>query len=609
MVRRRWSSGRESGQVLILFALFSVVLVGAMALAADAGFLLVKRREVQGAADAAAVAAARAALDGASGGVMTDTANVYVDLNAELDNGQVTVSNPPASGRYAGNADYVQVTVTTEVPKFFLGVLYTGDWEVQASAVAGIQTEGYSTGLLALNSGAGGIRTSGGTTITVNNASIVSNYNIRTTGNTTLTASEYIVANDGFNTSGSTTFTAGKGTNPSAPEIPDPLADLIDPPTLPPFPGNTVPTASGSNQSCYSKPGWWPPPGAADFLGTPGTYSNCTISIAGNGEPTPYVFPTGQYRFTNGARITTNYHTVRIAGGIWNFSGNNGGISVGGSTPNFEMGQGRYSFTNRATLSIGGNAPNNNLGSGGTTPSSSTFYFDSTASLEAGGSNNVTIYPGTYIFDGGTGLSMSGDNSLTFQPGTYEFWFNNGADMSFSGSSRIVTVGNVYVKMYFYGTSSNPSNLQMSGNTSFNIPPGEYYFDRGQMRNTGSTLISGDSVFLYFTNGGYLHSTGSAGFQFTAPTTTIYPGYYPGVYIYSDRSNTATFQWHGTTNSNSRGIIYLPSSRLTMGGASNAKVWTGQLIVDSLETSGNTSFTVNYEEYVATEIPMVYLVE
>lgn len=340
-----------------------------------------------------------------------------------------------------------------------------------------------------------------------------------------------------------------------------------------------------------------------------GTWSGSGYSIAGVSSGGPVRFPSGNYTFQNGAKITTNYPNTIIEGGVWNFKGSGSGLDIGNSTPRFEMGEGEYSFTNGASFSISGSAQDVNIGSGATEDTDNYFYFSGGGGLTTGGSNKTTIYPGTYIFDGGPGFTVSGNAELTFMPGTYEFWFRNGADFSFSGSSTINAADDATVKMYFYGSDSNPSNLDMSGYTNFNLPSGEYYFDRGQMRNSGSARIFGEEVFLYFTNGSYLHSSGMGGFGFTAPDWEIYPGYYPGVFMYSDRDNTAPFQWNGYSTAVSEGIVYLPSSPMYRSGYSYGMQWQGQLIVDSLILSGSNTTGVEYVEYVETEIPSVYLVE
>jgi hypothetical protein len=204
---------------------------------------------------------------------------------------------------------------------------------------------------------------------------------------------------------------------------------------------------------------------------------------------------------------------------------------------------------------------------------------------------------------------MHGSDQLIFKSGTYKFYFRNGASLKFSGSSRIISDAGTHVEMYFYGGARSWSDLDMSGSTSFNIPSGEYYFDHGRFLNSGSTVIKGENVFLYFKNDGYLESTGSASFSFTAPETVVYPGYYPGVFMYSDARNTATFEWHGSTASVSKGTVYLPSSPLKFGGASYGKQIEGQVIVDRLITGGSTMMGIDYVEYVETSAPAVYLTE
>jgi hypothetical protein len=237
------------------------------------------------------------------------------------------------------------------------------------------------------------------------------------------------------------------------------------------------------------------------------------------------------------------------------------------------------------------------------------FYFGGGGNFNASGSNAVTLYPGTYVFDGGNGLNFSGNSTLHFAAGQYTFYFLNGADFTFAGSARITSDPNAYARMYFYGTQNNTSDLSMSGNSNMVMPSGQYYFDRGNFTATGSSLISANNVFFYFTNGGYLRSNGMAGFAFTAPTAQLYPGYYPGVFLYSDPSNTAQFEWTGYTSAVSRGIVYLPSSPVVMSGYSNGKVFEGQFIADSFRTSGNNRTVIEYVEYIETAVPRVYLVD
>ena len=129
--RHAWQTDAFDGQVLVIFALFSMVLIGALALSIDAGFLMSERRQVQSSADAGAMAAARAVLDGKTTAIVTATGQGYGTYNASVPAGNVTVtqSAAPAGSAYAGT-NYVTVTITKNVTRIFIGAIYTGTWSV-----------------------------------------------------------------------------------------------------------------------------------------------------------------------------------------------------------------------------------------------------------------------------------------------------------------------------------------------------------------------------------------------------------------------------------------------------------------------------------------------
>ncbi len=595
---------RDRGQVMIMVAIGMVVLVGFVAVAVDVGYAMSERRQVQSAADSAAMAAAVAAMNSGGSSDIIDAAKAYGADNASVNTSDVTVNWPPTSGPHTNDKNFVQVTITKNVQRFFTGVVYRGPWKVSATATAGVVGASSDAALLALNSTSGGIKTGGSTTIKVIGGSVVSNYDINTSGSTRITADEWVNAHAGFHTSGSTTIQGGSGTNPSSDIVEDPLKDKISPPRLPTFPSDPVADVNPASQKCYTKPGWSGQK-SADYVGTPGTYT-CNIGITGSNQE--YVFPKGDYKMDNAGVSISYQYGVEFQGGTWIFDGGSG-ISVGGSSPWVKLDKGNYAFLNGATFKIGGSAPDNEFGVGGTTSTDSYFYFSGGGGISAGGSDNVTLYPGTYIFDGGSGLSFSGSSKVTFEPGTYKFYFENGAGMSFSGSSQIITDPNAYVQAWFLGSASQSSSMDMSGSTSFSIPSGEYYFDYGNFIDSGSSTISGSNVFLYFDHKSYLKSSGSAAFGFTAPTTQIYPGYYPGVFMYANSNDTQTFYWTGSTSAVSYGAVYLPSATLSMSGASSSKVMVGQLIANSFTLSGSNNTTIEYKEYVSTATPKVYLVQ
>jgi len=594
------------GQVIILFAVGSLLLVGMLALAVDVGYLLAERRQVQAAADAGALAAAHSDMMYMTVGEMRAAGKEYGAENAGVSPDDVEVNYPPTSGRFAGRADYVEVVIKKDVPRFFLGAVYSGDWSVTATAVAAIEPDGVDVALLALNPDSGGIKTGGSTYIETIGGSVVSNYTINGSGNTQIISDQHINANDGILRSGTVITNAGKGVNPNAPEVPDPLMDKISPPTLPNSPGNIVPNANiATPGECGTFPGYYNASGQYVTTGTPGLYgAGCNVTVTGDSSHGDFTFPNGKYKFTNGSGVSLGYQNrmVYIEKGTWNFVGGPG-INLNGHPTTLDMRGGEYSFTGGAGINISGNSVGNHIGGN--------FYFQGGGGIKAGGSNGVTLYPGVYVFDGGLGIDFSGNARLHFAAGNYEFWFLNGADFSFSGSATITADPGAHAKMYFYSSGSNKADWTMSGWTdaSQSIPSGEYYFDGGRIEASGSTKIRGDNVFMYFTNGAYLKSSGMAGFAFTAPTQQIYPGYYPGVFLYSDANNTAAFEWTGYTNGVSKGIIYLPSSKVVMSGYSNGKVFEGQFIADSFELSGNNKTVIQYHEYVQTAVPKVYLVD
>ncbi len=117
MARRRRAqfSGDTEGQVLILFALASFVLVGIMALALDAGYLMAERRQAQAAADSAALAGGVALMQGKSHSTVRGDAADYAGANGVSEDGgvEVVVTGDSNDGR-------VEVDVSMPVQRFLL---------------------------------------------------------------------------------------------------------------------------------------------------------------------------------------------------------------------------------------------------------------------------------------------------------------------------------------------------------------------------------------------------------------------------------------------------------------------------------------------------------
>lgn len=109
-------SKKEKGQTLVMLVLGVVGLIALTGLAIDGGAAFADRRHAQNAADNAALSAALAMVQGND---LYQAAYAITSANGYTNDGVhdvVEVHNPPVSGPYAGNNEYVQVFITSHVP-------------------------------------------------------------------------------------------------------------------------------------------------------------------------------------------------------------------------------------------------------------------------------------------------------------------------------------------------------------------------------------------------------------------------------------------------------------------------------------------------------------
>lgn len=177
--RRR---ARRTGAVVFWLLLSLGVIVGIVALSLDGGRLMQERRRAQAAADAAALAAAADLYESywtTEGRDPNGTAR-QAALNSAAAHGYandgttsvVTVNVPPQAGAFAGQPEYVEVLVRSNLQGTF-GAVITGErLPVQARAVARGRPK--KLGLIALNRFLPGTFTSAASAaITVVNAPII----------------------------------------------------------------------------------------------------------------------------------------------------------------------------------------------------------------------------------------------------------------------------------------------------------------------------------------------------------------------------------------------------------------------------------------------------
>ena len=130
---------RESGIVLVLFAILLPVLIAMMGLIIDLGHAQYRKRVMQTAADAAAFAGAhtlkRKDFTNVNSNCLYDAGkNGFDGSGGET----ITINRPPLSGDFTGDTDFVEVIITEDAPARFMSFFGTGAVEVSARGVGGV---------------------------------------------------------------------------------------------------------------------------------------------------------------------------------------------------------------------------------------------------------------------------------------------------------------------------------------------------------------------------------------------------------------------------------------------------------------------------------------
>ena len=239
----------ESGQTLIFVALALTCVLGLVGVATDVGLLFHFKRNLQIAADSAAVAGA---LQLKINTAAVSSAATAAAAKNGVSSG-VTVHNPPTSGPHSASAAYVEVIITQSEPLFFARVLGLSSMNVAARAVA---TNGASNGCMyTLSTSGTGILMNGTVNLTAATCSIIDDSSngsqaLLANGNVTLAAKSIGVVGGVTNNGGnSITPTPVTGIVP----VSNPLASLT-PPTNPGGCTSALFNGSGGtlSQGCYS---------------------------------------------------------------------------------------------------------------------------------------------------------------------------------------------------------------------------------------------------------------------------------------------------------------------------------------------------------------------
>jgi hypothetical protein len=296
----------EAGQTLITVAFSMVVLIGFMGLAVDMGYLRHVKRQMQSAADSAAIAgAAEIPFGDVTSAAKADSArNGFTDGNNGV---QVTVT--PASGR-------VEVIVSQDQPTFFMSIFRVTSVALSARAVGTLAS---SRGPLYALGGGDAINTNGDEVdVDVPKGTITDNGNLVAGGGGSIIASSIGVA--GSVSSGGTQISPAPQTG-IAP-ISDPLSTLPKP--------SVGGCTGGRNPFVISR----------NTTLDPGTYCGLTINGSGGGgggegdegdSSVSVHFNPGVYVLTDG--ITVN-RSATLSGTDVTFFNSGGPIVINGDVNN-----------------------------------------------------------------------------------------------------------------------------------------------------------------------------------------------------------------------------------------------------------------------------------
>lgn len=545
------------GQIIILFALFSIVLIGILALAVDIGYLLSQRREVQSAADAGALAGVSAMAAGASSESINSAVISYLNANGLAADATFDIERTGDE-----NNGTVRVSVEQPVDRFFLGAIYQGVWQVGATALAEVESVPGDYGLLVL----GDLVLDGNPTINIEEGSLRVNGTIELVTQGRVIADHDVQAGEIITLPGGEWRVSSRDGDVSTGLIPveDPLADVIVPPQIPAIPSAQDLGGFGATLSCAE--------------GTSLSSDGLTLSV----QPARYV----------DARLHSNgdcfvgqgddeLRTIRFNGGNYVFEGGAGIYYTD------------YHNVRRIDVEF----------------RSGTYHFSGAGGLHIYGSENVTLYPGTYVFDNSDGFFMEENSTLIFKPGHYEFYFRD-ADFVYEGQAEMVQEGDTTAQWVFLN-----GNLDIVGNgaSTSNFPSGNYFFRDGHMLVGLHTDARGDDTFFYFTGeDSWLSLAQCAQFQFSAPNYAPYSGGVPGLLILGGVGNTSEFQntasqWSG----NNEGLIYTPDAtwRIGLEWGDTYRILDGQLLTKDLIVVGNKTTTIVYDDYVEVPTTNVWLIE
>ena len=378
-------------------AAFSLIALCALVgLAADTGYFFDYKRQMQTAADAAALAGAEQLRRGGNGQIVSaaDAAAASNGFTNNVSGTSIAVHIPPSSGYYTSDGSYVEAIISQTRPTLFMGILGLQSANVSARAVAGVQDS--PNCIYALSQTGTGLATNGSGSSLSAACGIVVNSSLNAGSGAVFGTSVAITGTY----SGSCSTSDPSGCRTGVPPQPDPLAQLADPqysgcdfgaPTPVNVSGGVVTLNPGvycngisitSGASVTFQPGVY-------ILNGGGLSVNGNSTIQGPGVT-----------FYNTARGNYSYAAVNLTGGTLGF------LSAPTSGPT----EGILFFQDR-TITPKSNQSTNVIAGSSNLNFNGSFYFPTTNLTFSGGgqvATNYTIFVAkTIVVGGNTTLSAN----------------------------------------------------------------------------------------------------------------------------------------------------------------------------------------------------------
>lgn len=382
----------EKGQALVLIALAAVGLFAFTALAIDGGMVFSDRRHAQNAADTAAFAAALAKirtppyppnspddprLAAMAAGLERAASNGY---DNDGTTNVVEVHNPPVSGPYAGDDDYIQVIITSHVRMMFARIV---GWQYVTNVAEAVTrahsgTSDTSSGLAAiaaLTPSGTGIDMNGNVLLNVINSGVFSNSSsacsIYGQGNGTYNVETYFTYATGGTLCQNGIINIDPSQIQSGAQIPYPQGVAYINPPAPSIacPPNPITVSNGMIN-----------PGTAVGHFDMGNYSYGVGS---------YTFAPGNFCFPAGANFNGDYD---LTANDANFLITGGDFRLNGSAS--------WTCNNVVFHSTGTGAGVNFLGNGTSNCSNVTFYMSTGTAFFSGVADNTLSAPTSGVYQG-----------------------------------------------------------------------------------------------------------------------------------------------------------------------------------------------------------------